>query len=104
MAAARPAGFSGAEFMSNAIGASSSNALSYLQSLLQQGTAGAKDAKGAKSASDADPLSMFMQAISGGDASPQVWSAVPPPQVASGATGSRFSADTMSALISAQAQ
>ena len=90
--------------MSNAIGASSANALSYPQSLLQQGTAGAKDAKGAKGASASDPLSMFMQTISDDDASSdQAGSAAPPPQVASGAIRSRFSADTMSALISAQA-
>ena len=86
--------------MSNAIGASSSNALSYLQSLLQQGTAGAKDAKGAKGASGADPLSMFMEAMLDNDASPPTGSAVPSPK----AIGSRFSADTMSTLISAQAQ
>ncbi len=90
--------------MSNAIGASSSNALSYLQSLLQQGTASAKAAKGAKSASGSDPLSMLTQAISDSDASPQAGSAPPPRQTASGATRSPFSADTMSALISAQAQ
>ena len=91
--------------MSNAIGASSSNALSYLQSLLQQGTAGAKDAKGAKGASASDPMSMFMQTISGGDeSSSQAAPVAPPPKPASSAIRTPFSADTMSALIAAQAQ
>jgi hypothetical protein len=89
--------------MSNAIGASSSSALSYLQSLLQQATSGAKDAKGAKEASASDPLSMFMQAISAGDASSGEASAAAPPKPAGGAIRTPFSADTMSALISAQA-
>ena len=91
--------------MSHAIGASSSNALSYLQSLLQHGAAGAKDAKGAKGATAADPLSMFMQAISDGDQSAgPAGAAAPGPKPASGAVRTSFSVDTMSALIAAQAQ
>lgn len=91
--------------MSNAIGASSSNTLTYLQSLLQQGTAGAKDAKGAKGASASDPLSMFMQTVSGDDGPPdQAGAATAPPKPASAAIRTAFSADTMSALIAAQAQ
>ena len=91
--------------MSNAIGASSSSALSYLQSLLQHGTAGAKDAKSAKGASASDPLSMFMQTISDGDESAgPAGAAARAPKPASGAVHTPFSADTMSALIAAQAQ
>lgn len=91
--------------MSNAIGASSANALSYLQSLLQQATAGAKDAKGAKGASASDPLSMFMQTISDDDAPPdQTGSAAPLPNAASGPSCPPFSSDTMSALLTAQGQ
>lgn len=91
--------------MSNAIGASSANALSYLQSLLQQATAGAKDAKCAKGASASDPLSMFMQTISDDDAPPdQAGSAAPLPNAASGPSCPPFSSDTMSALLTAQGQ
>lgn len=86
--------------MSMSVGASSSSALSYLQSLLQQGTA-----KDTKKASASDPLSMLMQAISGDGASPsQNDAAAPPPKPGAGATCPPFSADTMSALLSAQGQ
>ena len=49
--------------MSMSVGASS-NALSYLQQLLQQGTAGASNAAGAP-----DPLSELLQTLSGSSAS-----------------------------------
>jgi hypothetical protein len=104
MAAACPAGFWEFEFMSNAIGASSSSALSYLQSLLQQVTSGAKDANGAKGASASDPLSMFMQAVTGDGASPDETSSSAQARPAGGASCPPFSPDAMSALISAQGQ
>jgi hypothetical protein len=88
--------------MSMSVGASSSNALSYLQSLLQQGTAGAGDAK---KSSASDPLAMLMQAISGDGASPGQTSS---PATSSNATAASncppFSPETMAALLSAQGQ
>ncbi len=86
--------------MSMSVGASSSNALSYLQQLLQQGTAGAGNAKAAQAT---DPLSMLMQEISGGGTPPGQTSA-PSSNAATGPSGPPFSPDTMSALLSAQGQ
>lgn len=88
--------------MSMSVGASSSNALSYLQSLLQQGTAGAGDAK---KSSASDPLALLMQAISGDGTSPGQTSS---PATSSNATAASnsppFSPETMAALLSAQGQ
>ena len=86
--------------MSMSVGASSSNALSYLQQLLQQGTAGAGNAKAAQAT---DPLSMLMQEISGGGTPPGQTSA-PSANTAAGPSCPPFSPDTMSALLSAQGQ
>src|ERR1019366_2528756 len=83
--------------MSMSVGASSS-ALSYLQSLLQQGTSGAADA-----ASATDPLSVLMQAMSGSTMTPDQTNS------ATGSTGGAgscppFGTGTMAALISLQGQ
>ncbi len=86
--------------MSMSVGASSSNALSYLQRLLQQGTAGAGDATAATAS---DPLSMLMQEISGGG-TPSGQTTAPQSTTATGPSGPPFSPDTMSALLSAQGQ
>ena len=86
--------------MSMSVGASSASALSYLQQLLQQGTAGAGNAT-ATTASD--PLSMLMQEISGGG-TPPGQSTAPPSNAATGPSCPTFSPDTMSALLSAQGQ
>ncbi len=86
--------------MSMSVGASSSSALSYLQSLMQQGSA-----KETKKTAAADPLSMLMQAISG-DAgqSAQTGATAEATKPSGGATCPPFSSDTMSALLSAQGQ
>ena len=86
--------------MSMSAGASSSNALSYLQQLLQQGTAGAGKAKTAQAT---DPLSMLMQEISGGGTPPGQTSATSA-NAATGPSCPPFSPNTMSALLSAQGQ
>jgi hypothetical protein len=86
--------------MSMSVGASSSNALSYLQQLLQQGTAGAGDAT---AASASDPLSMLMQEISGGGTPPGQTTA-PSSNTATGPSSPTFSPETMAALLSAQGQ
>lgn len=80
--------------MSVSIGASS-NALSYLQSLLAQGTAGIGDA-----ASSGGPLAALFQSLSGSSPAAQ------PPATAGGssAPGATFGADTMAALLSLQGQ
>ncbi len=80
--------------MSLSVGASS-NALSYLQSLLAQGTAGIGDA-----ASTGGPLTALFQSLSGSSPAPQS------PTAAAGNTspGSSFGADTMAALLSLQGQ
>ena len=83
--------------MSMSVGASS-NALSYLQSLLAQGTAGANDAAGAS-----DPLSALLQTLSGATADSSAIAAAP----AGGTAGtgcSSFDSGTMAALISLQGQ
>ena len=88
--------------MSMSVGASSSNASSYLQQLLQQGKPKSSDASKAT-----DPLSMLMQAISGGDgsASGQAGSATGTSLATStGSSNPAFGSDTMAALISAQGQ
>ena len=88
--------------MSMSVGASSSNALSYLQSLLQQGTAGAGDAK---KSSASDPLAMLMQAISGDGASPgQTGSPATSSNASTASNCPPFSPETMAALLSAQGQ
>jgi type IV secretory pathway VirB2 component (pilin) len=83
--------------MSMSVGASS-NALSYLQSLLAQGAAGANDAAGAS-----DPLSALLQTLSGTTADSSAIVAAP----AGGTAGtgcSSFDSGTMAALISLQDQ
>jgi hypothetical protein len=83
--------------MSMTVGASS-NALSYLQSLLAQGTAGVNDAAGAS-----DPLSTLLQTLSGATSDPSATAAAP----AGGTAGtgcSSFDSGTMAALISLQDQ
>jgi hypothetical protein len=83
--------------MSMSVGASS-NALSYLQSLLAQGTAGANDAAGAS-----DPLSALLHTLSGATAEPSATAGAP----AGGTAGtgcSSFDSGTMAALISLQGQ
>lgn len=88
--------------MSMSVSASSSNALSYLQSLLQQGTSGSGDAK---KSSASDPLAMLMQAISeDGTSSGQSSSSATASNATTGSSCAQFSADTMSALLSAQGQ
>ncbi len=102
MTAALSGGFMEFEFMSMSVGASSSNALSYLQQLLQQGTAGAGNTQ---AASATDPLSMLMQEISGGGTPPgQTATAATSANAATGPSCPTFSPDTMSALLSAQGQ
>ena len=86
--------------MSMSVGASSSNALSYLQQLLQQGTAGAGKGTAAQAT---DPLSMLMQEISGGG-TPPGQTAATSSNAATGPSCPPFSPDTMSALLSAQGQ
>ena len=84
--------------MSMSVGASS-NALSYLQQLLQQGTSGASSA-----ASATDPLSILMQSISGASAATDQASST---NAAAGACSSAvppFGTSTMAALISLQGQ
>lgn len=85
--------------MSMSVGASS-NALSYLQQLLQQGSAGVTDP-----ASASDPLSALLQSLSGSGATPD------PSATSAASTGaapgsgcSSFDAGTMAALISLQGQ
>jgi hypothetical protein len=78
----------------------SSNAMSYLQSLLQQGKAGA-----GKTAGAADPLSMLMQATSEDGSSPnQGGSAATSSGTAANTNCPPFGSDTMAALISMQGQ
>ena len=85
--------------MSMAVGASS-NALSYLQQLLQ-GSTGA-----GKAASTSDPLSELLQTLSGSSASTDPLTA--PPGSTDAATGSSgfppFGSDMMNALLSLQGQ
>jgi hypothetical protein len=86
--------------MSMSVGASSSSTLSYLQSLMQQGSA-----KDAKKTAASDPLSMLMQAISDdGAATAQAATAAPAAKPGAVATSPAFSPDAMSALIAAQGQ
>jgi hypothetical protein len=85
--------------MSMSVGASSSSALSYLQQLLQQGTAGASNA-----ASGSDPLSMLMQEISGDGSSTGQTSTAAASTTASGSSAPPFGQDMMSQLISLQSQ
>lgn len=87
--------------MSMSVGASSStNALAYLQQLLQQGTAGAS------SAGATDPLSELMQTLSGsGSGSDPLTS--PPGDTAAGSGSSAlppFGSGTMAQLLSLQGQ
>jgi hypothetical protein len=82
--------------MSMSVGASS-NALSYLQSLLAQGTAGA-----GITTSVGNPLSELLQTLTGSSPAADPSSSAPPPP--SSAAGSSFGADTMAALISMQGQ
>ncbi len=83
--------------MSMTVGASS-NALSYLQQLLQQGTAGATSSAGA-----ADPLSELMQTLGGSDESSDPMTS--PPAAGSGSSGTQpFGSDTMAQLLSLQNQ
>jgi hypothetical protein len=97
MAASGSADFRSNEYMST-VGASSSSALSYLQSLLQQGST-----KDAKKASATDPLSMLMQATSGDDDDSSAASTTAAsPTAGAGSTCPSFSAGSMSAMISAQ--
>ena len=84
--------------MSMSVGASAANAMSYLQQLLQQATAGAGSATSAS-----DPLSMLMQEISGGGSS-SGQTAAPAANTASGPSTPQFGNDAMSALLSAQSQ
>jgi hypothetical protein len=85
--------------MSMSVGASSSSALSYLQQLLQQGTAGATNA-----ASGSDPLSMLMQEISGDGSSTGQTSVAAASSAASSSNVPPFGQDMMSQLISLQSQ
>ena len=86
--------------MSMSVGASS-NALTYLQQLLQQGTAGASAA-----ASAADPLSELLQSLSGTGTIPAPTTATAASSAAGSgtATSPAFGSDTMAALISLQGQ
>ena len=84
--------------MSMSVGASS-NALSYLQSLLQQGKSGA----GGSTASD--PLSMLLQTLTGDNsAAGQTSTATASSGTATGASSAPFGSDTFAALLSAQGQ
>ncbi len=85
--------------MSMSVGASSSSALSYLQQLLQQATAGATNA-----ASGSDPLSMLMQEISGDASSSGQTSTAAASSTASASSVPPFGQDMMSELISLQSQ
>jgi hypothetical protein len=78
----------------------SSNALAYLQQLLQQGTAGAS------SAGAADPLSELMQTLSGsGSDTDPLTSSTSTTAAGSGSTGTQpFGSDTMAQLLSVQNQ
>ena len=80
--------------MSMSVGASS-NALSYLQSLLAQGTAGAGIA------ASADPLSSLLGSLSGAPADAP---ACAPASTATAAATSTFDPGTLAALISLQGQ
>ena len=73
----------------------SSNALSYLQQLLQSGTSGV-------GATNTDPLLSLDQTLVGADSSSQSQSVAPP--VGSGSGVSSFDAGTLAALISFQGQ
>ena len=85
--------------MSMSVGASS-NALSYLQQLLQQGAAGIGDAAHA-----GNPLSVLLQTLSGsGVATDPSTSAAAATGVTAGSGYSSFDAGTMAALISMQGQ
>jgi hypothetical protein len=87
--------------MSMSVGASS-NALSYLQSLLAQGTAGASDPVAAS-----NPLSPLLQALSGfGAANEQPTPATAPANanVTTGSGGPPFDPGMMAALLSLQDQ
>ena len=87
--------------MSMSVGASS-NALSYLQSLLAQGTSGASDA-----AASSNPLSPLLQALSGfGTAPEQPTPATAPTNanVTAGSGGPPFAPGMMAALLSLQGQ
>ena len=81
------------------VGASSTSTLSYLQSLLQQGSA-----KDAKKTSATDPLSMLMQAISGDDEAPAQASSTAASAPAKAGHCQSFSAETMAGLLSAQSE
>lgn len=86
--------------MSMSVGASSSSALSYLQSLMQQGSA-----KETKKTAAADPLSMLMQAISGeAGQSTQTASATTAAKSSGGSACPAFNFDTMAALLAAQGE
>jgi hypothetical protein len=82
--------------MSMSVGASS-NALSYLQSLLGQSTSGAGDAAGS------DPLSALLQSLSGAS-QPATAPAIQPATQSGASPGAGFSANTMAALISLQGE
>jgi hypothetical protein len=85
--------------MSMSVGASS-NALAYLQQLLQQGTAGASSSTGA-----ADPLSELMQTLSGSGSDTDPLTAPPSTAAGSGASGvPPFGSGTMAQLLSVQNQ
>ena len=85
--------------MSMSVGASS-NALSYLQQLLQQGAAGVTDA-----ASASDPLSALLQSLSGSGATPDPSAtSAASAATAPGSGCSSFDTGTMAALISLQGQ
>jgi len=85
--------------MSMSVGASS-DALAYLQQLLQQGTAGASKSTGA-----ADPLSELMQTLSGSDSDTDPLTAPPSTAAGSGASGvPPFGSGTMAQLLSLQGQ
>jgi hypothetical protein len=85
--------------MSMSVGASS-NALAYLQQLLQQGTSGAS------STGAADPLSELMQTLSGsGSGSDSPTSSTTDTAAGSGASGCQpFGTGTMAQLLSLQSQ
>jgi hypothetical protein len=85
--------------MSMSVGASS-DALAYLQQLLQQGTAGASKSTGA-----ADPLSELMQTLSGSGSDTDPLTAPPSTAAGSGASGvPPFGSGTMAQLLSLQNQ
>ena len=85
--------------MSMSVGASS-DALAYLQQLLQQGTAGASKSTGA-----ADPLSELMQTLSGSGSDTDPLTAPPSTAAGSGASGvPPFGSGTMAQLLSVQNQ